>query len=617
MPRTTLVVALTIAFVLAIACGPARKPIAPSVAPSTRDVTSNVVRADYAGSESCKTCHQDLYDRWMKAPMHGMTRLPDGSVIRAPFDGTIFRFKSDRVKLERYGERRYMRIETEKGPPRIFRITKVIGGRRREDFAGLEVVSTEAGAKPVVATDSDRILPVSFMIDSGALRYKGYSVMERERPGLRASGQWSKRCIFCHNTVPYLDVMFGALAGEGTPPYQGEVVDWLLPKDRRWSFEVTDASLLREALVKEILFLNPKQSGLGGGPEKLLPMAVSVTRAHFDQAHLLEIGIGCESCHGGSREHVDDPSAHPVLEPRAPFVRVKHGALSASELRAQRINRTCARCHQVLFSAYPFTWEGGLRAQANSAGGGGGSNINSGEGRDLLLGSCASAMSCATCHDPHEPDSRPRVAALEKGEADTICLSCHAKLKDEAAQKAHTHHDPKGEGGRCMSCHMPKKNMSLSTGLSRYHRIGSPNDKTKVERDRPLECALCHHDKTVRTLVDQMEAWWPDRTFDRKALEELYGGLDENPMLFTLGMGKAHEQAVAIWTVGDKRFRPAVPYLARLVTHPYPILRYYVVQALERIFDDKAPFDLHRENADITKDARAWIASKGFALPKE
>ena len=62
------------------------------------------------------------------------------------------------------------------------------------------------------------------MIAQHAWRYKGYSVMVGERPGLKAGGVWNQTCIFCHNTVPLLFTLFGALQ-PGAPAYQGEQVD--------------------------------------------------------------------------------------------------------------------------------------------------------------------------------------------------------------------------------------------------------------------------------------------------------------------------------------------------------------------------------------------------------
>ena len=101
----------------------------------------------------------------------------------------------------------------------------------------------------------------------------------------------------------------------------------------------------------------------------------------------------------------------------------------------------------------------------------GGSPINSGEGRDFLLGACSGAMACTACHDPHAKDERAHLAELGTPAGNRVCTGCHAGLASETALGAHAHHDPKGAGASCIACHMPKKNMSLDTGLTRYHRI--------------------------------------------------------------------------------------------------------------------------------------------------
>jgi predicted CXXCH cytochrome family protein len=298
----------------------------------------------------------------------------------------------------------------------------------------------------------------------------------------------------------------------------------------------------------------------------------------------------------------------PTFEVRAGFLRQRAPAAPPEEQRAQRINRTCARCHQVLFSRYPFTWEGGVRARNP-----GGSNINSGEARDLLLGGCASRMSCVTCHDPHAPDNRARMDALEGPSGNAICLGCHGQFAAPGALAAHSHHRADGAGALCMNCHMPRKNMSLDTRLARYHRIGSPTDVARVESDRPLECALCHADRTVRQLVESMEAWWGKR-YDRAALGALYGSLDANPIEVTMARGKAHEQAAAIATAGQLRGRELAPLVAAQLVHPYPIVRYYAARALETMLGQRSPIDLHRSTAQIREQAARWLGGFGLAM---
>lgn len=575
-----------------VAPRPAAPPPTTLAAPAV--VTSNVQRGDYAGSQACAPCHPDEYDAFMAAPMHNMTRLPSAAVPEVPWRG-VFRFQDDDVRFTRRGDERLMTIESQRFGTRTFKVTRVIGGRHREDFAGVEVGAAD--------TRDERILPATYFFATRSWRYKGYSVMSPERPGLRPGGVWNRTCIFCHNTVPYLSDMLGALADPSVGPYQGEVVDPLLPPARRARYEITDPAGFGRAVDAELGRLQAPPSRALDAAGKAAEL-LRATRARFTGADLLEVGIGCESCHGGSLEHVEHNATRPSFTPRAPFLRVTVPVPDGGSPRAAAINRVCARCHQVLFTRYPWTWEGGARRDPVP----GGSNINSGEARDFLLGGCAAAMACTDCHDPHA-HARPPTAALE-ARADGVCLRCHGQYASPAARRAHTHHDPAGAGARCLGCHMPRKNMSLDNELGRYHRIGSPTETAKVEGDRPLECALCHGDQPVETLVATMERWWHE-SYDRDRLRLLYGDdlAHADPLLATLQRGKPHEQAVAITLLGARDDREAAPLIAEQLTHRIPILRYYAVRALERILRTPSPLDVHAPDDVIAAAARSWLSA--------
>ncbi len=576
--------------VLLVACSGTSTPsrVAPA---ATQTVASNVLRGDYAGSRACEDCHAAQFASWEHSPMRNMTRDAATAVIKAPFDGATIQIGADTCTMEMQGASRYMRVTTEKGIER-FRVTKVVGGRYREDFVGVD----ESGI------GVERVLPATYVFATQSWRYKGYSVMVKERPGISVRAVWANDCISCHNTLPLATMLYDELYGPGLPSYQGKLSDRLLPKSLIWSAASRDDAGLARALTDEITFLG----GTAAPSSKLrdvLPAAATASEQYLDGKHLVELGVGCEACHNGAKAHAAEPALRPTFAVQSSLLGISPPK-GQDGTKAQWINKTCAKCHTVLFTRYPWTWEGGERGKNP-----GGSTTNSGEGRDFQLGGCASQMACTTCHDPHTEDPPATLTALATPAGNKVCVTCHAQYTTEAAVVQHSHHAAGSAGTACIGCHMPKKNMGLDYALIRYHRIGSPTDKKRVEADRPLECALCHADKSVDSLVTTMETWWNKR-FDRGALAKLYGtDLAVNAITATVFRGKPHEQAVAIATLGATRDRAALPALAPHLAHAYPLVRYYTARALQTITGQRVELDLGKSSTELRAAAVEWLTA--------
>lgn len=588
---------VVLVLVLVLGCGSSTTPsrVAPA---ATGTVASNVLRADYAGSRACEDCHEAQYTAWLASPMKNMTRDAASAKIRAPFDGATIQIGPDRCTMETAdGGARFMRVTTAKGTTR-YRVTKVVGGRYREDFVGIE----DSGI------GDERVLPATYVFATQSWRYKGYSVMVKERPGMSVRAIWRTDCIGCHNTLPLATMLYDELYGPGLPSYQGKLSDRLVPKRLAWSTRSRDDGALSTELAKEIAFL-------GGTPaasadlRTVLPAAATASEQYLDGKKLVELGVGCEACHNGSAAHATEPAHKPSFAVQSGLVEMTPPK-GQDGSRAQWINKTCAKCHTVLFTRYPWTWEGGERNKNP-----GGSTTNSGEGRDFQLGGCASQMACTTCHDPHAADAPEKLARLATPAGNGTCTTCHPQYATDAALAQHSHHPVGSAGTSCIGCHMPKKNMGLDYALVRYHRIGSPTDKARVEADRPLECALCHADKTVGSLVSAMETWWSKR-YDKDKIAKLYGGsLETNTLRATLSLGKPHEQAVAIALYGEARDAKALPVLAPQLAHAYPLVRYYAARALQTITGEHVDLDLGRSQLELRDAAAAWLRARTAIAP--
>jgi predicted CXXCH cytochrome family protein len=560
---------------------------------------SNILRADYAGSEACAGCHEKEFAAWSRSAMHRMTRAAVGAEIQAPFDGGTFRFKADSAVFERLGQGPALRVRSSSGE-RLYRITKLLGGRYREDFVGVEV---DPAAPDGPARDHERVLPVSFLRWNGQWRYKGYSVLVTERPGLEPGVVWKSTCMFCHNSVPHFTTLFDELSSAEHVSYQGSASEEL-PVQRAFRYAVSDEDGLRSALADEVHRLDAAIQG--EGLEALLASAARQTRERFDESDLLELGIGCETCHGGSREHVREPlRVRPTFALRSDFIQVADAG-GHTPSAAEDVNRTCAKCHTVLFSRYPYTWEGATRRNDP-----GGSTINSGEARDFLLGACSSELSCADCHDAHGGDRRERLDEFGTTTGNRLCVRCHESLASPRALQAHSHHPPDSVGSACANCHMPKKNMGLGYELTRYHRIGSATEARRVEGDRPLECALCHADRNVSQIVETMERWWGKR-YDRAALRKLYGhDLRVDVLRTTLIGGKPHERATAAIAAADGGRKDLLPALVLALDDDYPLVRHYVHHAIERLAGEPVPLAMDATGAEIVAQAQRWLDARG------
>ena len=156
--------------------------------------------------------------------------------------------------------------------------------------------------------------------------------------------------------------------------------------------------------------------------------------------------------------------------------------------------------------------------------------------------------------------------------------------------------------------------MSLDGGLSRYHRIGSPSDPQRVLNDRPLECALCHVDKTVEQLAGTMERWW-SKAYDRDALRSSYGDLGDNALRATLRRGKPHERAVAMFVLGTARDRLAAPLFGLELFDEYPLVRQYAADALRATFGDSCDVDVSQDRATLAEAISRCSRAAGVPIP--
>ena len=427
----------------------------------------------YAGSESCKNCHNGIYQRWSQSGMARMLQpykpqdvIGDFVKNNEFYAGEDVAYRAGKLEIAPAADRalfarmvvrngrHYFDIKQSDGRWHTYPVDYVIGSKWQQAYA------TTLPNKQI------HVFPIQ------------YSTVQKK---------W----------VNYWKVIDSV----GTPrsdPYNFE------------KFDITTSYQANCAVCHTSQLRNVKGGGLAA-----------------DNLVFREPGIGCEMCHGPSATHIAAiSSGQPYnndkqpLDPPVEFDRIGNRDFVA----------ICAQCHMQSSlhdpgSAgelnYSSTGTFFLRSAAVPLG----EFSRKGFYKDgrisqstfmveaLERSKCfrQGSASCGSCHNPHDHDPTSNNTSLRfKDQPDLMCVGCHTRYQDKAAAQAHTHHPANSEGGRCVSCHMPR----IVDGLlfkTRSHQMDDiPNAEMTLrfgQEESPNACLLCHSEKTVGWVQSQLASW--------------------------------------------------------------------------------------------------------------
>ncbi|MCA3572756.1 MAG: hypothetical protein IOC86_02495, partial [Aestuariivirga sp.] len=240
------------------------------------------------------------------------------------------------------------------------------------------------------------------------------------------------------------------------------------------------------------------------------------------KSHWSELTVGCETCHGPARDHVE---AARQGNPRQSLMPKLGAGQQQNEIN------TCGPCHarrdafsQVQPAAgTPFHDHYALSLLTP--------DLYFGDGQQnaevFVLGSFlqskmkAKGVTCSNCHEAH---SNALVA-----EGNAVCTQCHNEAgrsdfptlrKANYDTPAHHHHPAGSEAAQCVTCHMPERSYML-IDPRRDHFFRKPDPLQSKAAGAPDVCTACHTDKTAEWAAENIARWAPDgdRSWqDRSAL---------------------------------------------------------------------------------------------------
>lgn len=229
-----------------------------------------------------------------------------------------------------------------------------------------------------------------------------------------------------------------------------------------------------------------------------------------------EQNVGCQSCHGPAKEHVDWAQK---AKPDAPYQKASEIGLKVdfSALGAKGLIEQCAFCHSrrqglgtgqqpghsLLDAVLPATLRPDLYHPDGQI-----------QGEVYVYGSFTQSkmhtagVTCTDCHDPH--------SLKVKVEGNGLCLQCHSPTPPvrfpslqakEYDGPAHHHHAANSPGAQCVNCHMPETTYMV-VDPRRDHSLRIPRPDLAQASGSPDACTRCHTDQQPIWAANAIEGWF-------------------------------------------------------------------------------------------------------------
>jgi predicted CXXCH cytochrome family protein len=512
---------------------------------------------EWAGSESCHTCHRGRFSSWHRTYHRTMTQEATPETVQGRFDGQPVTQWGFTVRPVREGEQfffEYMQPDSDRVLAR-YPVDRTVGSHRYQQY----LMRDREG--------SGNFYRLQILWHNGDQRWVHTNAAFLGPDDQQFDDQvsvWNNNCIFCHNTGPepnivnYDEMVERARAGEAVDPMFDGVYE----------------------------------------------------------SKVAELGIACESCHGPAAAHVEK---HSNWLTRAWYTVTglnDDSIVNPDDLDRDAATQVCGQCHGQrlakdvetlrtfidsgptyrpggdLFESVDLVWpDSSLPVRGHELDFSlrfwpdGTPRLTAYEYQGLLMSPChtESEMTCGSCHTMHDGDPAGMLPEEMRGNAG--CVSCHQDLARDL--QAHTHHALDTPGSNCLSCHMPEMVYGVME-IHRSHHIEVPDAAADAANARPNACTLCHTDRSLVWAEQETARLWgrearlveradglPAEVVD--GLARLHAGDPVERAVMAVALGRAAErgqlEAPAAWR----------DHLLQALDDDYPAVRRFARRALMQI----------------------------------